>query len=215
VATDLAGYIDVAIAVVEVSDSGDCLITQPVDSELVGGVVEIRAAAVDAASFEFFAGGDSLGSDLNGDDGWSMSWDTRGLIGEEVEIWAVATQTDKGVCDTRNDGAVTVTVTQDDDPTGLSVLITQPSAGDPITIESDAFPITAQISGGEGPDYAFLTVDGAQYGDTLYADETSDWRWSFDATEYTVGDEITLVVTAYERETGDPASDTYTATLTD
>jgi len=213
VATDLAGFTDVAIANVEISDSGDCLITSPVDGEEVGGSVEIRAAAVDAASFEFFAGGESVGTDQNGDDGWSATWDTRGLVGQEVEIWAIATQVDKNTCDTRDDGAVTVTVIKDDDPTGLIVRITQPSDGNPITAESDAFPITAQISGGEGPEYAFLTVDGAQYGDTLYADDTSDWRWNFDATVYNPGDEIILVVTAYERETGEPASDTYEATI--
>ena len=83
-------------------------ITEPADGATVSGTIAVEANAFDdrgVAQVEFFAGANPIGTDTDGTDGWTATWDTAGLSGSHT-VSAVATDTNGA---TASD-AVTVTV---------------------------------------------------------------------------------------------------------
>ena len=71
-------------------------ITSPVNNATVSNTVNIAASTQDdngVTQVEFFVDGNSLGTDSNGADGWSMSWDTSTSTDGLHTISATATDT--------------------------------------------------------------------------------------------------------------------------
>ncbi len=69
-------------------------ITSPENNMIVAGTVEITAQAMDdygVAKVEFFRGSDSIGTDSDDSDGWSISWDTTPVTDGRYTLTAVAT----------------------------------------------------------------------------------------------------------------------------
>jgi len=70
-------------------------ITSPADGATVSGTIDVKVDASDATSgvaqVEFFVNGASIGVDTNGDDGWSVSWDTTTVTNDSHTLTATAT----------------------------------------------------------------------------------------------------------------------------
>ncbi|MEX0985643.1 MAG: Ig-like domain-containing protein [Actinomycetota bacterium] len=66
-------------------------ITSPADGQSVVGTIAVMASATDAASVEFFRDAVSIGTDTNGADGWSVSWNTAGTSTGAHTLTATAT----------------------------------------------------------------------------------------------------------------------------
>ena len=84
-------------------------ITSPADGATVSGTVNVTAAATDdngVDSVEFFVDGSSIGTDSDGTDGWSMSWDTT--LATEGGHTITATATDTALQTASDSIAVTV-----------------------------------------------------------------------------------------------------------
>jgi hypothetical protein len=97
-------------------------ITAPTDDSTVAGSVSVTADASDddgVAQVEFFVDGVSIGTDNDGTNGWSVSWDTTGVDDGAHTVAAVATDT----AGQTGSHSVTVTVDNEPDPAiSLSVL---------------------------------------------------------------------------------------------
>jgi hypothetical protein len=73
------------------------MIVSPKEDEVVSGDVTITALACDrqsVISVQFFVDGTSLGTDEDGSDGWSISWDTTQVDDGQHQLAAVATDED-------------------------------------------------------------------------------------------------------------------------
>jgi subtilisin family serine protease len=98
VATDSAGKTgsdSILVHLDNVDDAPTVAITSPV-SGTVSGAVIITAEANDDRGVnrvEFLVGGQSIGVDTNGADGWSLEWDTTGFADGSYALTAVATDT--------------------------------------------------------------------------------------------------------------------------
>ncbi|MCP3997623.1 MAG: hypothetical protein GY722_21570 [bacterium] len=69
-------------------------LTSPADGATVSGVVNVAATASDdvaVASVEFLIGGVTIGTDVDGSDGWAQSWDTSAGSDGPTTVAAVAT----------------------------------------------------------------------------------------------------------------------------
>ena len=112
-------------------------ITNPTEGTTVSGVVQVRATASDdygITRVEFFDGATDLGTDTNGADGWSASWDTAGTGEGPYTITATATDS-IGQTSSDSNG-----VTVDNTPPAVS--ISSPAAGATVsgttTVTADA-----------------------------------------------------------------------------
>ncbi len=111
-ATDTVGKTgsdSISVTVDNVDDPPTVSITNPSDDSTVGGTVVVTADASDdngVTQVEFFVDGGSIGTDTNGGDGWSASWDTTGETDDAHTVSATATDTNS---QTAND-SVNVTV---------------------------------------------------------------------------------------------------------
>jgi Big-like domain-containing protein len=68
-------------------------VTSPDPGATVLGTIAVEASATDAGgmvSVEFFVDGSSIGSDTNGTDGWSVSWNTNNAINGSHDLTARA-----------------------------------------------------------------------------------------------------------------------------
>lgn len=147
-------------------------ITNPVDGDIVSGVIRIEADADDnmaVKQVEFFVDGTFIGADENGANGWSVDWDTsEGLDGEHT-LKAVATDT----AGNSAEHSITVTVDNNAAPT---VSITRPADGStvnkPVTIVANATDDAGVSS------VAFYYVDGGT--DVLIGNGTaSEGVWTY------------------------------------
>ena len=71
-------------------------ITNPTDAATVSGVVPVTATATDdigVVKVDFFVNGAVAGTDADGSNGWSMSWDTTTLAAGRYTLRATATDT--------------------------------------------------------------------------------------------------------------------------
>jgi uncharacterized protein YjiK len=128
-------------------------VTDPAEGSAVAGAsVAIRATATDdkgVTRVEFFDGATSLGTDTNGADGWSITWNTTTAADGAHVIRATATDTtNKTTSDTNN-----VTV----DNSAPSVGITSPTAGATV---SGTTPVTANATDPQGLGSVTFFVDG-------------------------------------------------------
>jgi hypothetical protein len=90
-------------------------ITAPADGATVSDDVTVSADAVDdhgVGSVEFLVDGGSIGVDSDGSDGWSVVWDSTTVADGQVEVGAVATDTNDQT------GSDSVSVTVDNEPAG-------------------------------------------------------------------------------------------------
>ncbi|MCP3975163.1 MAG: sulfatase-like hydrolase/transferase, partial [bacterium] len=101
-------------------------ITSPTDGATVGSIVSVTAMATDdvaVASVDFRVGGVSIGTDVDGSDGWSQQWDTGTGSDGSVSVSAVATDS---IGQTASD-AVGVTV-DNDAPASVVMVVSNPAS---------------------------------------------------------------------------------------
>lgn len=91
-------------------------ITNPSDGETVSGTVTIAADASDDGSVtqvEFFVDGSSVGTDTDGNDGWSVSWDSNNVSDGDHTATAEATD-DAGQTSSDSNGFTVDNTTETD-----------------------------------------------------------------------------------------------------
>lgn len=107
-------------------------ITAPSDGETVAGTITVSATASDQSpasagtgitQVEFLVDGNSIGTDTDGSDGWSASWDTTAYENGAHNLQAVASD---GAGNTSSN-SVTVTVENTGDPNAIYVWEIAPS----------------------------------------------------------------------------------------
>ena len=156
-------------------------VTKPVQGDTVSGVASLAATASDAkATVEFAVDGAPIGTDADGSDGWSISWDTT-TIGEGSHT---VTASAAAGTSTATD-SIAVTVDNVADPV---VSLISPADGATLT---GAVDVTADPTGTEAVARVDFLLDGElALSDT---DPADGWGWTWD----TVGDaEGTHVLTA-------------------
>ncbi len=150
-------------------------ITAPAQGTTVSGTITIQATASDdhgVTQVQFKDGSTVIGTDSNGNDGWSTSWNTT-LVPDGVHtITAIATDTIGQTGSTSN----SVTVDNVDSPPRVNV--TSPAEGSPV---SEAVTITADAADDRGPvtQVEFL-VDGTSIG--IDGNGQDGWSVSWDTT---------------------------------
>lgn len=80
----------------DTDDPPSVTITNPIDGDTVSGTVTVEADASDddgVDQVEFFVDGGSIGTDSDGSDGWSTSWDTTTVSDGDHTVSAEATDT--------------------------------------------------------------------------------------------------------------------------
>lgn len=174
-------------------------VTQPADGATVSGVASLAATASDAAAtVEFAVDGTPIGTDADGSDGWSVSWDTT-TVGEGAHTVTVSA----GAGSSAASDSVTVTVDNLGDPV---VALTHPVDGALLTGTVD---VTADPTGTQGVQRVDFFLDGVlAASDTTSAD---GWAWAWN----TVGDvEGAHVLTATVVDTaGQQSSDSRSVTV--
>ena len=113
-----------AATLVSSSDSGSTddpptiSITDPNHGDTVSGTVDVMADASDdngVDQVEFFVDSNSIGTDTDGSDGWSVSWDTTANSDGDHEVTATATDT------VGQTGSDSISVTVDNSATNVDV----------------------------------------------------------------------------------------------
>jgi uncharacterized protein YjiK len=166
-------------------------VTAPANgSTVTGSSVPVQASAADdngVTSVQFFLdGATSLGTDTDGSNGWSVTWNSTTASEGSHALTAVATDT---IGQTATSAAVTVTV----DRTAPTVSITAPSAGQTvmatIPVTADATDATSAVTS-----VAFF-VDGST---SIGTDTNGANGWSVSWNTATVGNgsrQLTAVAT--------------------
>jgi hypothetical protein len=124
-------------------------IASPAEGSLVNGTVEITATTfgtVAAEQVEFFVNGTSIGTDMNGADGWSFSWNTETVPDGVYELTAVAS----GGTLTATSAVRTVTVANN-----LAVQIVQPQDGATLTGSTNLVAHTAGLYPATGVSFSY------------------------------------------------------------
>jgi hypothetical protein len=178
-------------------------ITSPVEGATVSGIVPIQADASDdqgVTRVQFFDGSTLIGTDADGSNGWSASWNTEGAAEGPHTITATATDT---IGQTGSDSN-TVTVDNADGPPSVS--ITSPAEGATV---SGVVEIRANASDDQGVTQVQF-FDGA----TLIGTDT-DGSNGWSASWITVGSSEgphTIVATATDT-IGQTGSDSNAVTV--
>ncbi|MDY7076208.1 MAG: Ig-like domain-containing protein [Chloroflexota bacterium] len=172
-------------------------ITSPTEGETVAGTIDVVADANDATTevtqVEFFVDGNSIGTDTDGSDGWSVSWNTLSVGNGNHDLTATATDVADNIA-TSDPVTVNVQNEPDDPPT---VSITNPGDGDDVT---GLVNITADASDDVGVTQVEFFVNGNSIG----VDDTAPYAVSWDSS--TVGDgphTISATATDTADQTGD------------
>ena len=126
-------------------------ITNPTDGAIVSGSITVSADASDddaVTQVEFFDDGSSIGRDIEGGDGWSVSWDTTSATEGENLLSATAsdtagqtaTDTISVLVDNKNDPPVADAgpdqTVIDSDGDGTETVTLDASAGEPIAFDA-------------------------------------------------------------------------------
>jgi hypothetical protein len=163
-------------------------VTSPAEGATVSGEVLVRASASDdvgVSRVAFSVDGSSIGTDTDGSDGWSASWNTVTELDGTHTVTATATDT-RGQTQT-DSNAVTV------DNTPPIVAVTSPQAGATV---SGTTPVEASASDNQAVASVQFFVDGSSIGtDTSAAD---GWAVSWDTTAVADGTH-SLTATARDR----------------
>jgi hypothetical protein len=164
-------------------------ITSPADGATVSGIVQIQANASDdkgVTQVRFFDGATSIGTDTDGSNGWSASWDTTGASeGSSHAITATATDT------IGQTGSDSHTVTVDNVDARPTVSITSPAQG---TTVSGTVQIQANASDDKGVTQVRF-FDGATLIDTD-TDGSNGWSRSWNTVGRAEGNHsLTAVAT--------------------
>jgi hypothetical protein len=168
------------------------LVGAPAAGTTVEETVQVTASAWDdqgVTQVQFFVDGTSIGTDTNGADGWSASWNTRnGAKGTTEGAHTVtATATDSGAQTSSDANVVTVANTRQPVPSAPQVVT--PASGSTV---SGIVPVTASTSG-PGIARVEFFADGRSIGtDTVGAD---GWSASWDTSGVANGSH-TLAATA-------------------
>ncbi len=178
-------------------------ITSPSDGATVAGTVSVNADASDdngVTQVEFFVDDGSIGTDTDGSDGWSASWDTTTYADGSHSVSATATDT---ALQTSSD-SVSVTIDNVDDPPTVS--ITNPVDGATV---SGTVSVTADASDDNGVNQVEFFVDSVSIG--VDSDSSDGWSASWDTTAYADEDHtVKAVATDTEIQT---ASDSISVTV--
>jgi hypothetical protein len=162
-------------------------VSAPAQGATVAGTVLVQANASDdvgVTQVTFFVDGASIGTDTNGADGWSASWDTTGAAEGAHTVTAAATDTLGQTASDTND----VTVDNVDGPP--AVVLTSPANG---ALVSGTVSVHADASDDAGVTQVEFSVDGTSIGvDTNGAD---GWSAAWNTTE-TADGARTLTATA-------------------
>ncbi|HEV3408046.1 MAG TPA: Ig-like domain-containing protein [Gaiellaceae bacterium] len=160
-------------------------VTSPAEGATVSGTVLVQASASDdvgVTQVAFSVDGEAIGTDTNGADGWSASWDTRPALDGAHTVTATATDT-RG--QTRTDSnAVTV------DNTPPVAAIRSPLTGATV---SGTIPVEATASDNQTVASVQFFVDGSSIGTDTSA--TGGWSVSWNTTTVSDGAH-TLTATA-------------------
>jgi hypothetical protein len=143
-------------------------VTAPAEGATVSGAsVSVQATASDdkgVTQVQFFDGTTSLGTDTNGTDGWSVTWNTTAAADGAHTIRATATDT------IGQTGTDTNNVTVDNSPPTVS--ITSPSAGATV---SGSVSVVADAADAQGLASVTFFVDGTT---TIGTDTNGADGWS-------------------------------------
>ena len=161
--------------------------TTPPPGALLAGTVLVAVAASDdrgIAAVEFSSGGTLIGTDTDGSDGWSISWDTTGFADGPRTLTATAR-------DTVGQTALTATnVTIDN--AAPSVAVTAPSAGATV---AGTVSVAASASDSTSVASVEFLVDGASIG--ADANGSNGWSVSWNSKDVANGSHT---VTAIARD---------------
>ncbi len=149
-------------------------ITAPEDNDLVGVIVTLMADAVDTvgvAGVQFKVDGESVGEDTDDSDGFSVDWDSSGLIEGNHTVTAIARD---AAGNQTTSASITITL----DHTGPNINITTPVAdavlsGTLVTVSADADD-AAGVAGVQ------FKVDGVDIGSE---DTSFPYQVAWDSTE--------------------------------
>jgi hypothetical protein len=181
-------------------------VSSPKAGDTVSGTVTVSANANDdhgVTQVQFFDNGTSIGTDTNGSDGWSVSWDTTKVGDGNHTLTAKATDTANQTT-TSADVGVTVSNTATDNPPSVS--ITAPKTGDEVR---GTVNVTASASDDHGVTQVQFFDEGTPIGtDTNGSD---GWSVSWDTTTVTDGSHtLTAIATDTASQTATSAPQTPT-----
>jgi Bacterial Ig domain len=151
-------------------------VTAPSEGATVSGIVTVEASASDdvgVTQVAFSVDGSSIGTDTNGVDGWSASWDTRTALDGAHTITATATDT-KGQTQ-KDSNAVSA------DNTPPLVAVSSPLAGATV---SGTIPVETTASDNQAVASVRFFVDGSSIG----TDTSASGGWSVSWNTTTVAD---------------------------
>ncbi|QYA25198.1 DUF4082 domain-containing protein [Gramella sp. MT6] len=172
-------------------------ITAPLNNEIFTSPADviITADATDAdgnlTSVEFFEGSNSLGTDLDGSDGWSVNW--NGVTAGSYALTAVATDND---LETTTSEIINITV---EDPNQLpTVAISSPLNNEIFTSQADII-ITVDATDADG---SVTSVEFFEGSNSLGTDLDGSDGWSVNWNGVTAGSyALTAVATDNDLET--------------
>jgi hypothetical protein len=175
-ATDTIGQTgsdSITVTVDNVDGPPNVSITSPADGATVSGTMQVQANASDdkgVTQVRFFDGATPIGTDTDGSNGWSVSWNTSSLLEGNHDLTAVATDTAN---QTTTSAVVNVTV----DNTSPTVTLTSPAAG---TTVSSIITVQANASDASGVASVMFLRDGATAIGTD-ADGSNGWSISWNS----------------------------------
>jgi subtilisin family serine protease len=155
-------------------------VTSPASGEAVSGSVTVAADASDdlgVTQVEFFVNGNSIGTDLDGADGWTAGWDTSTGADGAYVITAVATDT---AGQTGTSAAINVTVDNVDDAPAVS--IASPANGSTV---SGVVAVSANASDDGGISQVEFFVNGTSIGTGVTSGDS--WTGTWDTTLWADG----------------------------
>ncbi|MGZ4149256.1 MAG: Ig-like domain-containing protein, partial [Actinomycetota bacterium] len=166
-------------------------ITSPKSGDTVSGTTAVSANASDdhgVSQVQFFDGATSIGTDTNGGDGWSVSWDTTAAADGSHTLTAKATDT-ANQSTTSAGVAVTVSNTATDNPPSVS--ITSPKTGDKVRG-------TVNVTASASDDHGVTQVQFLDGGTPIATDTNGSdgWSASWDTTGGTGDGSHTLTAIA-------------------
>ena len=176
-------------------------VTSPAEGATVTGTVAVQATASDAngvTQVAFSVSGIPIGTDTNGTNGWSVSWNTTTFTDGPRTVTATATD---AVGRTASDSN-TVSV----DNTAPTVTLTAPAEGATV---SGTVAVEATASDASGVTQVAFSVDGTPIG----TDTNGTNGWSVSWNSATVADGLRTVTATATDTTAHTASDSNAVTV--
>ena len=189
-----------AVTVDNVDDPPSVALTEPAEAATVAGTVTVRATASDdvgVTQVSFAVDGTAIGTDTNGGDGWSVSWDTSTVADGVHQVGATATDTSGQA--TSASYAVTV---DSDFSLPPSVALTEPAAS---AVVGGTVSVRANASDDIGVTQVSFSVDGT----TIGTDTNGGDGWSVSWNTSTVADGVHDVVATAADTQGQTAADSH------